>query len=331
MLLSAYTFYDMRNVPHAIEVRGLKKTYGKQTVLENVNFNVKKGEILALLGPNGAGKTTTVKILSTLISADSGSAKVMGNSSISEGDKVRQLIGLTGQFAAVDEYLTGRENIEMIARLYHMDKQMAKSRAAELLDKFDLVEAGDRPARTYSGGMKRRLDLAMSLVAKPPILFLDEPTTGLDPRSRLSLWEFVQQLADEGTTILLTTQYMEEAEYLANNVIVLDHGTIIAEGTVNELKSRAGSERIEITMKSSKDTSKALKLFGKTARHNKATDLITLPAKNGTESLRETVKDLEKDGLKIDTVGLRKPTLDDVFLALTGHKAEEESKEEVKK
>lgn len=311
----------------AIEVKNLQKSYGKTTVLKDVNFTVTQGEILALLGPNGAGKTTTVKILSTLISADGGSAKVMGHSSLTAGDKVRQLIGLTGQFAAVDEYLTGRENIELIGRLYHLDKQTAQTRAQALLEKFDLVDAGDRPARTYSGGMKRRLDLAMSLVAEPPVLFLDEPTTGLDPRSRLTVWEFVQKLADEGVTILLTTQYMEEAEYLANNVIVLDHGEIIAEGTVNELKTKAGAERIEITMASAKDTNAVIKLLGAGAQHNKATGLITVPAEHGTQDLRKTVELLESKKLKIDTIGLRKPTLDDVFLSLTGHGAGEDEAE----
>lgn len=305
-----------------ISVKKLGKSYGKTKVLSDVNFSLKKGQILALLGPNGAGKTTTVRVLATLLRPDTGSALVLGKDVVADGDSVRAKIGLTGQFAAVDEYLTGRENIEMIAKLYHMKKTDVKPRAQHLLERFDLLSAADKPARTYSGGMKRRLDLAMSLVAEPPILFLDEPTTGLDPRSRLGLWQLVRDLASEGTSILLTTQYMEEAEYLADNVIVLDHGTIIAEGTVNQLKTKAGKERIEITMKTAKDTAKALELLGPDAIHTAATGLLTIPAKKGTESLRETIKQLEKAQLKIDTVGLRKPTLDDVFLALTGHKAE---------
>jgi ABC-2 type transport system ATP-binding protein len=311
-------------------VIGLQKSFADNKVLTDVSFSLKKGEILALLGPNGAGKTTTVNILSTLLLADEGSATVNGFDVAKDDDKVRAQIGLTGQFAAVDEYLTGRENIEMIAKLYHMERSKIAPKAQQLLEKFDLIEAGDRPARTYSGGMKRRLDLAMSLVASPPILFLDEPTTGLDPRSRLTLWELVQELADEGVSILLTTQYMEEAEYLANNVIVLDQGAIIAEGTVNQLKSKAGSERIEITLESPNDVPTALKILGKTATHNKATDLITVPAKKGTESLRETIKKLEAKNISIDTVGLRKPTLDDVFLALTGHVAEDRGTKEMK-
>lgn len=307
---------------YALEVSKLQKSYGSLKVLKDVSFTLKKGQILALLGPNGAGKTTTVKILATLLYPDKGTAKVEGHDVVHEGDAVRACVGLTGQFAAIDEYLTGRENIEMVAKLYHMERNLIKPRAQELLDKFDLLDAADRPARTYSGGMKRRLDLAMSLVANPPVLFLDEPTTGLDPRSRLTLWNMVQKLADEGVSILLTTQYMEEAEYLADNVIVIDHGTIIAEGTVNQLKSKAGAERIELTMKTAKDTKNALELLPM-ARHAKATDMLTLPAKKGTKSLHETIRLLEDNKLKIDTVGLRKPTLDDVFLALTGHKAEE--------
>ncbi len=308
----------------AIQVTSLEKSFSENKVLSDVSFSLEKGEILALLGPNGAGKTTTVNILATLLQSDGGTATVGGFEVGKDDDKVRAQIGLTGQFAAVDEYLTGRENIEMIAKLYHMDRSKIAGKTQELLEKFDLTDAGDKPARTYSGGMKRRLDLAMSLVSSPPILFLDEPTTGLDPRSRLTLWELVQSLADEGMSILLTTQYMEEAEYLANNVIVLDRGTIIAEGTVNQLKSKAGAERIEITLESPKDIATARKLLGRGARHNKATDLITVPAKNGTTSLRETIKKLEAKNITIDTIGLRKPTLDDVFLALTGHKAEDE-------
>lgn len=311
-----------------IQVKGLTKSFGTTKVLEDVTFEVKQGQILALLGPNGAGKTTTVKILATLLQADSGHAVVHGHNVSKAADKVRASIGLTGQFAAVDEYLSGRENIEMIARLYHMDTSIIAERATALLEKFDLVNAADRPARTYSGGMKRRLDLAMSLVAEPPILFLDEPTTGLDPRSRLTLWEMVQKLANDGMTILLTTQYMEEAEYLADNVIVLDQGTIIAEGTVNQLKSKAGAERVEITMSSKKDTDGAMDILGESASYNKANDLISFPASDGTKTLRETIKLLESKGFQIDTIGLRKPTLDDVFLALTGHTTETEPQKE---
>ena len=308
---------------YAVQVTNLKKSYGKLEVLKNVSFKVQQGEILALLGPNGAGKTTTINILSTLLLPDDGSAKVAGFDVVADGHQVRSSIGLTGQFAAVDEYLTGRENIQMIGRLYHMDPAIIPTRVTKLLADLDLTEAADRPARTYSGGMKRRLDLAMSLVASPSVLFLDEPTTGLDPRSRLGLWQMIKQLAKEGTSILLTTQYMEEAEYLANNVIVLDHGTIIAEGTVNELKTKAGSEQIEITVKKQSQVTSALKLL-KDAKVSDSDDAsLQLPAKNGLADLKKSIDMLEKAKITIDTAAMRRPTLDDVFLALTGHAAED--------
>lgn len=307
-----------------IKVTGLTKAYKNNVVLKNVNFSVNEGQILALLGPNGAGKTTTVKILATLLRADDGEATVSDYDVHKDGDKVRESIGLTGQFAAVDELLTGRENVAMIAQLYNMPADQIDGRVDELIKEFDLVDAADRLVRTYSGGMKRRLDLAMSLVAEPKVLFLDEPTTGLDPRSRLVLWEFVKKLSAAGMTILLTTQYMEEAEYLADNVIVLDHGTIIAEGTVNELKSKAGSAQVEVVMKNSEDAEKAMKLF-KTKTHHEATDSFAIPAPKAEQSLSDAIDKLKKAGLKVDTIGLRKPTLDDVFLALTGREAEEKS------
>jgi ABC-2 type transport system ATP-binding protein len=312
---------------NAVVVKNLQKSFGKLTVLKDVNFQIKTGEILALLGPNGAGKTTTINILSTLLQPDEGTAEVAGYDVVSKAHKVRATIGLTGQFAAVDEYLTGRENIHMIGRLYHMESSKIPSRVSELLEKFDLVDAADRPARTYSGGMKRRLDLAMSLVASPLVLFLDEPTTGLDPRSRIALWQMIKQLAKDGTSILLTTQYMEEAEFLANNVIVLDHGTIIAEGTVNELKAKAGSEQIEITLKNQSQMTKALTLLkGAKAADNDESSL-QLPAKFGLTTLKSTIETLENAKIVIDTAAMRRPTLDDVFLALTGHAAEETKQE----
>lgn len=307
----------------AIEVKKLKKSYGKLDVLKNVTFSLKQGEILALLGPNGAGKTTTINILSTLLQPDSGTASVAGFDVVEAGHKVRSSIGLTGQFAAVDEYLTGRENIQMIGRLYHMQEQTIPNRVQELLEKFDLVDAADRPARTYSGGMKRRLDLAMSLVASPSVLFLDEPTTGLDPRSRLALWRMIKQLANDGTSILLTTQYMEEAEYLADNVIVLDHGTIIAEGTVNELKAKAGSEQIEITLKKKSQLTVALDILHAATQSESDELTLHMGTKNGISDLVKVISSLEKSKIDIDTASIRRPTLDDVFLALTGHAAEQ--------
>lgn len=306
----------------AIEVSNLQKSYGKLNVLHDVSFTLKKGEILALLGPNGAGKTTTINILSTLLRQDSGTAIVAGYDVIDESHRVRSSIGLTGQFAAVDEYLTGRENIQMIGRLYHMSPSEIPARVTTLLKNFDLEDAANRPARTYSGGMKRRLDLAMSLVASPSVLFLDEPTTGLDPRSRLTLWRMIKQLASEGTSILLTTQYMEEAEFLADNVIVLDQGTIIAEGTVNELKARAGADQIEITLKNVNQIAQAKKLLpdATVTEHDEMT--LRLPADKGLSTLTSTIEKLEKTKIVIDTASMRRPTLDDVFLALTGHAAE---------
>ncbi len=313
---------------YAVEVDGIQKSFEKNVVLKDVSFQIKKGEILALLGPNGAGKTTTINILSTLLKADKGSAKVAGHNVVKQAHKVRSSIGLTGQFAAVDEYLTGRENIHMIGRLYHMNVSVIAGRVSELLESLDLVDAADRPARTYSGGMKRRLDLAMSLVASPSVLFLDEPTTGLDPRSRLTLWQMIKQLAKDGTSILLTTQYMEEAEYLADNVIVLDHGTIIAEGTVNELKAKAGSQQIEITIKKPEQMHSALKLLPGASVSDNDSASLQLTAKNGLPELKKTIVSLETARIDIDTAALRRPTLDDVFLALTGHAAEDVKDEE---
>jgi ABC-2 type transport system ATP-binding protein len=314
-----------------IEVKGLGKSFGNLEVLRDISFTVKKGEILALLGPNGAGKSTTINILSTLLRPDNGSASIDGNDVVKNGNKVRASIGLTGQFAAVDEYLTGRENIKLIGQLYHMRSDTIDARVTSLLRKFDLNEAADRTAKTYSGGMKRRLDLAMSLVASPSVLFLDEPTTGLDPRSRLALWQMIEKLAKDGTTILLTTQYMEEAEYLADNVIVIDHGIVIAQGTVNELKAQAGSEQVEVTLKNSKDVANVLRLIPDASSAENDSNSIRVPAKSGASTLRSVIETLEKAKIAIDTAALRRPTLDDVFLALTGHDTSEDDAKETKK
>lgn len=304
-------------MPNAIHVSKLRKSYGNLAVLKGVSFDVPKGTILALLGPNGAGKTTTIKILSTLLQPDAGIAKIHGADVQRSGQKVRSQIGLTGQFAAVDEYLTGRENIELIGRLYHLPHDSITSRATELLDELDLTDAADRPARTYSGGMKRRLDLAMSLVAEPSILFLDEPTTGLDPRSRITLWDMIKSLARQGTTILLTTQYMEEADYLAQNIVVIDHGVVIAEGTPAALKAKAGADRVVIGFSSSTQLARAHRLLGGSI--DQETNQLNLPAPKGVESLQEALTALKESKLKPDTASLARPTLDDVFLALTGH------------
>lgn len=313
----------------AIEVTNLKKSFGALKVLDEVSFKVQKGQILALLGPNGAGKTTTINILSTLMPSDGGTAKINGHDVAKDGSSVRASIGLTGQFAAVDEYLTGRENIRLIGRLYHMESNKIEPRVTELLKMFDLVDAADRPAKTYSGGMKRRLDLAMSLVADPTILFLDEPTTGLDPRSRLTLWQMITDLAREGRTILLTTQYMDEADFLADSIIVIDNGAIIASGTPNELKSRVGADSVEVTFGNIEELKKAEKALKGSA--DEASLTLSIPSKRGMGTLKETIAKLEKHKITADTASMRRPTLDDVFLALTGHGATNHEKKEAKK
>lgn len=310
----------------AIEVKNLKKSFGELKVLKDINFTVQEGQILAMLGPNGAGKTTTINILSTLLQPDSGKVQIAGHDVQKSADQVRAKIGLTGQFAAVDEYLTGRENIKMIGLLYHLNPKTINERVGKLLKQFDLEDAADRPAKTYSGGMKRRLDLAMSLVASPPVLFLDEPTTGLDPRSRLSLWQMIKQLAKDGTTILLTTQYMEEAEYLSDNVIVINHGKVIAEGTVNQLKTKAGAEQVEITLKKKADIEKALDILKNATVSSEDSETITLVAKQGVKNLKAAIEALEAAKISISAAALRRPTLDDVFLALTGHTTEHSEK-----
>jgi ABC-2 type transport system ATP-binding protein len=265
--------------------------------------------MLALLGPNGAGKTTTVRILSTLLKADKGSVTIEGYDIVKDADKVRTVIGLTGQSAAVDELLTGRENLVMMGRLYRLTADSAKARAAELLEEFDLTKAADRPAKTYSGGMRRRLDLAVSLIASPPVIFLDEPTTGLDPRSRLSMWAIINDLKAKGTTILLTTQYLEEADQLADNIIVIDGGKVIAEGTSSELKAKVGKDRLEITFKDARTLAAAVKQLAKTVVLN-----------DTNKDLRKVLDDLASAKLELSGMAVHKPTLDDVFLSLTGKK-----------
>ena len=297
----------------------MRKSYGKTEVLKGVSLEIKQGSMVALLGPNGAGKTTTVRILSTLLDYDKGTVKVSGHDVATEADKVREVIGLTGQSAAVDELLTGRENLVMMGRLYRMTTKSAKRRATELLEQFDLVEAADRSTKTYSGGMRRRLDLAVSLVATPPIIFLDEPTTGLDPRSRIAMWEIIQQLKKDGATILLTTQYLEEADQLADRVVVIDHGKVIAEGTAPELKKKIGDDRLELGFANKKYFDKALKELGrKVSDSDEEAMHIVLEIKDTNKDVRQTLEALEKAKLPVDSMAIRKPTLDDVFLSLTG-------------
>lgn len=302
-----------------IEVRDLKKSYGKNEVLKGVNLHIKRGSMLALLGPNGAGKTTTVRILSTLLKFDDGSVTVEGFDVRKDADKVRSVIGLTGQSAAVDELLTGRENLIMMGQLYRLTKDSARARAQELLEDFDLVAAADRPAKTYSGGMRRRLDLAVSLIATPPIIFLDEPTTGLDPRSRIAMWEIINRLKASGTTILLTTQYLEEADQLADRIVVIDGGKAIAEGTASELKSRVGKDRLELTFVDAKSLARAKTVLGKSvAEVDEEDHTVTTTIQDTDKDVRTTLDTLANAKLKIVAMAIHKPTLDDVFLALTG-------------
>lgn len=302
-----------------ISLKGLKKSYGDNEVLKGINLSVEKGTILALLGPNGAGKTTTVRILSTLLTYDDGQVQVNGYDAKKEADKIRTVIGLTGQSAAVDELLTGRENLIMMGRLYRLTKKSATARADELLQEFDLVKAANRPAKTYSGGMRRRLDLAVSLIATPPIIFLDEPTTGLDPRSRIAMWGIIDKLKASGTTILLTTQYLEEADQLADQIAVIDGGKVIAKGTSAELKSKVGNDRLVLTFANTNIYNKALSLLKSSAvDHNDKEFQITLLIKNTSKDVRTFLEKLDKANLTIKNMDIHKPTLDDVFLSLTG-------------
>lgn len=317
----------MKTSENSIVVDKLQKSYGKLVVLDGISFAVKHGTILALLGPNGAGKTTIVKILSTLLEADGGRAAIEGYDVVKQADEVRSKIGLTGQYAAVDEYLTGEENLQMMGRLYRLSKEDTKRRGAELIKLVDLVDASKRPVRTYSGGMKRRLDLAMSLIANPPVIFLDEPTTGLDPRSRLAIWDMIKQLARNGTTILLTTQYLEEADLLADNIIVIDGGKVIAEGTADSLKAKVGNDRLEIVIGKNSNFQKACELMdSKALQTSEESRSISIPSK-GVKHLKEMLQKFEDAKIRVETVSLQRPTLDDVFLTLTGHAATREAEE----
>jgi ABC-2 type transport system ATP-binding protein len=315
---------------YVVQAKGLKKSYGSNHVLKGIDLNVERGTMLALLGPNGAGKTTTVRILSTLLSFDGGSVSVEGYDVANDADKVRGVIGLTGQSAAVDELLTGRENLVMMGRLYRLTAKSAKERADELLEEFDLVAAADRPAKTYSGGMRRRLDLAVSLIASPPVIFLDEPTTGLDPRSRLAMWEIIKKLMAQGTSILLTTQYLEEADQLADRIIVIDHGKVIAEGTAKELKSKVGRDRLELVFQTGKAFKEALEALGKeVADSDEKNKTVTVVIKDTNIDIRKTLDTLANKKITLESMAVHKPTLDDVFLSLTGKqkKKDEEGEE----
>ncbi|SEO78853.1 ATP-binding cassette domain-containing protein [Trujillonella endophytica] len=313
----------------AIVVEGLVKRFGATTALAGVDLTVPEGSVLGLLGPNGAGKTTVVRILATLLQPTEGRAEVVGLDVVRDAARVRAAIGLTGQYAAVDEYLTGFENLEMVGRLYRLGRREARARATELLERFDLVAAASRPAKTYSGGMRRRLDIAASLIARPRVLFLDEPTTGLDPRSRQGMWEFIADLADGGTTILLTTQYLEEADRLADAMVVIDRGRVIARGTGDELKAQVGGQRLEVTVASPADVGGVRDRLGPLAAGEMQVDeqsrRVSVPVSGGTETLAEALQLLEGSGVGVLDIGLRRPDLDDVFLTLTGRGAESET------
>ena len=316
----------MPQMDDAVRAEGIVKLYGDGRALDGMDLVVKRGQVVGLLGPNGAGKTTMVRILSTLLKPTAGTAQVAGYDVVKQPDEVRRAIGLTGQYAAVDEYLTGRENLRMFGDLYHLDGSYAKARSQELLDAFDLADAADRPVRTYSGGMRRRLDLASSLIAKPSILFLDEPTTGLDPRSRMGMWSVIKELVAQGTTVLLTTQYLEEADQLAEDIVVIDRGRVIAHGTAEVLKDQIGGDRIEITVADPARVDDAVLAIGtvSTGAPLVSQAHISAPVTGGSTVLVDAIRALDAQGIEVEDLALRRPTLDDVFLALTGHVAEDE-------
>ncbi len=318
-------------MPDAIVAEGLVKKYGSVTALDGMSLTVPEGTVLGVLGPNGAGKTTTVQILTTLQKPDEGRATVAGFDVVKDAHELRSHIGASGQYAAVDEHLTGAENLEMVGRLYHLGTKRAKARGRELLARFSLDDAADRPVRTYSGGMRRRLDLAGALVANPPVLFLDEPTTGLDPRARTELWDVITELVSGGTTLLLTTQYLEEADRLADSIAVVDHGRVIARGTADELKDLVGGERIELTVGTHADVVTARRTLARLSSGEPQAEgfQLTVPVTHGAKALTEALALLTAEGVEVREVGVRRPTLDDVFLTLTGHDMAETVKEAV--
>src|SRR5215218_9991887 len=314
----------------AISVRGLVKSFGEVRALDGIDLEVPSGTVLGVLGPNGAGKTTTVRILATLLKPDAGSARVAGLDVAADAGALRARIGLAGQYAAVDEHLTGLENLVMVGRLYGKDRRAAAARARELLERFELSDAAERVAKTYSGGMRRRLDLAAALVAEPPVLFLDEPTTGLDPRSRVGLWETIEGLVADGTTVLLTRQYLDEAERLAHRIAVIDRGRVIADGTADELKDRVGGERLEVHLSdpgAADAAAAALAPMSAEAPQHEG-ETVRLPVERRAGAIMEAVRRLDEAGVEVQDLGMHRPTLDDVFLALTGHGADTDAERE---
>ncbi len=312
-----------------IVAEGLEKHFGSTHALRGIDLSVPEGTILGLLGPNGAGKTTAVRILTTLTRPDGGRAEVAGIDVLKHPAEARRRIGVAGQTASLDELLTGRENLGMVGRLYHQPGNQVSKRANELLERFELSDAADRVTKTYSGGMRRRLDLAAALMATPPVLFLDEPTTGLDPRSRLSMWELIGQLASGGTTVLMTTQYLEEADRLADDIVVVDHGLVIAQGTATQLKQRLGGERLEITVAAGQSMERTASVLAALSEEPPRTDetarTVSVPVASHGGLLTRVIRQLDAAGIEVDDAGFRTPTLDDVFLNLTGHPAEDAS------
>lgn len=309
----------------SVRARGLVRTFGDVTALAGLDLDVEGGTVLGLLGPNGAGKTTAVSILTTLLAPTSGSATVAGLDVVRHARDVRRCIGLSGQYAAVDEHLTARENLEMIGRLYGLSRAEARRRMNDLLEQFRLQDASDRPLKTFSGGMRRRLDLAGALIGEPLVLFLDEPTTGLDPRSRTELWDAIRERVSRGTTVLLTTQYLEEADQLADEIVVIDHGRSIARGTAEQLKLQVGGEHVDVHLRNAHDIENAEALLAGVAigslRCHPDSNELSAPVDSGVEALREVLRAFEANGIEIVDIGLRRPTLDDVFMTLTGHEA----------
>lgn len=310
-----------------ISAHGLVKRYKSVTALDGIDLAVPEGTVLGLLGPNGAGKTTAVRIISTLLIPDEGAVEIAGVDVLADPDKARARLGLSGQNAAVDEYLTGFENLDMVGRLYGFSRAKSRARASELLEMFSLSDAGNRPSKTYSGGMRRRLDLAAALVAAPPVLILDEPTTGLDPRSRNEMWAVIRDLVRDGATVLLTTQYLEEADRLADDIVVIDRGRSIAHGTADELKTQFGADRIELVVTDTADLPAARRVLeavsGAGSQLDEDSRELSVPATNGAVSLMDALRQLDAEGVAVSDIGLRRPTLDDVFLTLTGHSAED--------